>query len=198
MLNAPLLLASASPRRADLLRAAGIPFDVDPADVDERVQPGEDAQSYIVRIARAKAATVAARAPTRMVLAADTIVLLDGVIFGKPDDEHDARRMLQALSGRRHEVLTAVSMVPGGRGVDRADEMTTRVARTTVEFAQLSAAEIAWYVGSQEPMGKAGGYAIQGLASRFIVRIEGSYPNVVGLPVALVVEMCREVGILVS
>jgi septum formation protein len=200
MLNPSLLLASASPRRADLLRAAGIPFDVDPADVDERLQPGEDALSYVVRVARAKAEEVARRVSGRGVLAADTIVVLDGVVFGKPVDENEASRMLRALSGRLHEVLTAVCVlgpVPPASTVEPAEVMT-RIARTTVEFAVLSASDVAWYVASGEPMGKAGAYAIQGLASRFVLRIEGSYSNVVGLPIPLVVEMCREAGILVS
>jgi septum formation protein len=190
----PLVLASASPRRADLLRAAGIAFEVRAADVDERAEPGEEATAYVERVARAKGATVAGSCPDRLVLAADTIVVLDGAIFGKPAGDEDSRRMLSALSGRTHEVLTSVCLMCPGDGRDRRHGL----GRTRVEFARLSPAEIAWYVQSGEPTGKAGAYAIQGLASRFIVGIEGSYSNVVGLPIALVVRMCSEAGILVS
>lgn len=192
----PLILASASPRRADLLRAAGIPFDVRAADIDERVQPGEPATTYVERVSRAKAQAVLDASAGRVVLAADTIVVVDGAIFGKPVNDDDSARMLSALSGRAHEVLTSVCLAcpePGG-----GHREAQGLCRTRVEFAPLSAAQIAWYVASGEPAGKAGAYAIQGLASRFVVRIEGSYSNVVGLPVALVVEMCSEAGILVS
>lgn len=194
-LQRPLVLASASPRRADLLRAAGIAFDVRAADVDERVQPGEAATTYVERVARAKAEAVVETSAGRVVLAADTIVVVDGAIFGKPTGDEDSVRMLSALSGRAHEVLTSVCLrYPDGGGHAELGGL----CRTRVEFAPLSAAQIAWYVASGEPAGKAGAYAIQGLASRFVVRIEGSYSNVVGLPIALVVEMCGEAGILVS
>jgi septum formation protein len=183
-----IILASASPRRAELLRAAGIEFDVMPADVDESVRAGEAADAYVRRLAEAKALAVVDRAADRPVLGADTAVVVDGQILGKPVDAEDARRMLRLLSGRSHQVLTAVSLAavfPGGPGwvVD------TDVERTTVEFATLSGAEIEWYVDSGEPMDKAGAYAVQGLASRFVTRLDGSYSNVVGLPVSLVYTM---------
>jgi septum formation protein len=196
-LRDPIILASASPRRADLLTAAGFRFTISAADVDERTLDGESAVTYAERVAREKAAVVAAQAPGRAVLAADTVVVVDGEIFGKPAGEDDARRMLRALAGRRHDVLTAVCLVrPAASGVPA--QLSVRIASTTVEFAPMSDDEIDWYVASGEPTGKAGAYAIQGLASRFVTRIDGSYSNVVGLPVALVVEMCREAGILVS
>ena len=199
----PLVLASASPRRAELLRAAGIAFDVDVADVDETPLPDEQPDAHVRRLAETKARRVAARHPGRAVLAADTVVVVDGVILGKPAGPADARRMLALLSGRTHLVLTGVCVVGdgGGPAFDSAQAMKsvyTEVASTAVEFGRFSLADIDWYVASGEPMDKAGAYAIQGLASRFVTRIEGSYSNVVGLPVALVAGMCTRAGILLS
>lgn len=185
-----LILASASPRRAELLKAAGFQFDVIVADVDESVHPGETPDEHVRRLAEAKARPVVPRAGERAVLAADTVVVVDGVILGKPVDDNDARRMLRMLSGRAHEVMTGVCLAHGA--------CVTRVVVTTVEFAVLCDEEIDWYVASGEPADKAGAYAIQGLASRFVTRIDGSYSNVVGLPVALVYELCRDAGLLVS
>jgi septum formation protein len=182
-LRGRLVLASASPRRAELLRAAGIDFEVQPADVDETIATGESPNEYVSRLAEAKARLVYERDVRRTVLAADTAVMVDVRILGKPQDETDASRMLRMLSGRTHEVLTAVSVFHPGQIVD------TRVDTTTVEFAALSDADIEWYVASGEPMDKAGAYAVQGLASRFVTRIDGSYSNVVGLPIALVYQM---------
>ena len=178
-----IILASASPRRAELLRAAGIDFDVQPANVDETIVPGEAPNDYVSRLAEGKARLVYERDVRRTVLAADTVVVVDTHILGKPLDDADAARMLRMLSGRTHKVLTAVSVFHPGQIVD------TRVDATTVEFAPLSDTDIDWYVSSGEPMDKAGAYAVQGLASRFVTRIEGSYSNVVGLPVALVYQM---------
>jgi septum formation protein len=178
-----VILASASPRRAELLRAAGIAFDVRPADIDEAILPGEAPSDYVSRLAEAKARVVHERDSDRTVLAADTAVVVDGHILGKPLDEADAKRMLRLIRGRAHEVLTAVSLFHPAQIVD------TRVEVTTVEFAGLSESDIAWYVSSGEPIDKAGAYAAQGLASRFVTRIEGSYSNVVGLPIALVYQM---------
>ncbi|MGE0446421.1 MAG: nucleoside triphosphate pyrophosphatase [Vicinamibacterales bacterium] len=175
-----LILASASPRRAELLRAAGLSFDVVVADVDESIHPGESPETYVRRVAGAKARAVTQRMPGRRVLAADTTVVVDGEILAKPADANDAGRMLRRLSGRTHQVLTAVCL--DGR---------CEVESTDVEFVELTEDEIAWYVASGEPMDKAGAYAIQGLASRFISRIRGSYSNVVGLPVARVYAMLR-------
>ncbi len=149
-----LILASSSPRRADLLRAAGFQFDVAPADVDERVHPGEGPDQYVARLAQAKAD--ACGAADAVVLGADTTVVLRGAILGKPADEADARRMLERLSGQRHQVLTGLCLRQGSRRL-------VHVEPSQVRFSDMSAAEIDWYVGSGEPMGKAGAYAVQGL-----------------------------------
>lgn len=183
-----IVLASASPRRAELLRAAGVEFHVRPADVDETRLPDEPARDYVARVAGLKAAVAAARHPEDVVLAADTAVVVDDDVFGKPADATEAARMLRRLSGRPHSVLTGVSVVWGPRSASFVDD-------TTVWFAPITEVEIAWYVASGEPMDKAGAYAIQGLASRFVVRIEGAYTNVVGLPVARVCATLRALGV---
>jgi septum formation protein len=181
-----LILASASPRREELLRLAGFTFEVVPADVDERVLPGEAPAEYVRRLAAAKSAAVtgqmAAAAGDVTVLGADTAVVVDGLILGKPRDNGDAASMLRRLAGRSHEVMTGVSIRDGRVEVGA-------VVVTSVTFSPLSENEIAAYVASGEGGDKAGAYAIQGLASRFIPSIEGSYSNVVGLPVALVAEL---------
>jgi septum formation protein len=192
-----LILASASPRRAELLRAAGIPFEAEAADVDESVLAGEAAEVYVRRLAEAKARAVAARHPGRVVLGADTVVVVDAELLGKPTDAADARRMLRLLSGRTHRVLTGVCVVGKGVGSPEGGPYTD-AAVTTVEFAVLEPAQIDWYVASGEPMDKAGAYAIQGRGSRFVTRIAGSYSNVVGLPVELVSRMCTRAGLLLS
>lgn len=173
-----LVLASRSPRRAELLSSSGIEFQIRVADVDESVIAGEAPLEYVTRLAREKAAAVPA-SPEEIILGADTTVVVDGQILGKPEDAADAVRMLRALSGREHEVITGVC-------VRRGNDVRVGAATTTVWFSVMSEAEIAWYVASGEPMDKAGAYGIQGLASRFIPRIDGSYANVVGLPVHLV------------
>lgn len=174
-----LILASASPRRSELLAAARIPFEVQPVDVDESPFAGEDPADYVVRVARDKAIAFGPPPAGVIVLTADTTVVVDGEILGKPADEADAVRMLRLLSGRWHDVLTGICL--RGRGREAAAFDLTRVHVLT-----LADAEIEWYVGTGEPFGKAGAYAIQGLASRFIDRVEGSYSNVVGLPVSRV------------
>jgi nucleoside triphosphate pyrophosphatase len=181
----PIVLASASPRRAELLQAAGIEFDVLPAHIDETAREGEAADAYVRRIADAKARAVAARVTDRIILAADTTVVVDGMMLAKPIDDDDAKRMLRLLSGRSHEVLTAVSVGRAGGPV------LTEIESTTVEFAAMTEFEIDWYVETGEPRDKAGAYAIQGYASRFVTRIDGSYSNVVGLPIALVYEILK-------
>jgi septum formation protein len=194
-----LVLASASPRRADLLRAAGFTFTVQAADVDETQLPGESPEAYVRRLALAKAGAVARRGEWKPVLGADTTVVIDGETLGKPEDAADARRMLCRLSGRSHQVLTGVALVdPSRQSGGAGPSSLTDVVTTVVTFATLEPAELDWYVQSGEPMGKAGAYAIQGLGSRFVTRVEGSYPNVVGLPIAEVRAMCRSLGILVS
>jgi septum formation protein len=178
-----LVLASQSPRRSEILRQAGIPFIVRAAPVDETARAGETAERYVARLAEAKARAAPAGAG-ETVLGADTTVAIDHHVLGKPEDEADARRMLALLSGRRHEVLTGVCL-------RRGESFAIAVESTAVWFAPLTAREIADYAASGEPMDKAGAYAIQGLASKFIERIEGCYYNVVGLPVALVYRMLR-------
>jgi septum formation protein len=180
-----LILASSSARRAELLRAAGIVFEIVPAEIDEQPLAGEAPPEYVERLAREKAQAVALHHADAAILAADTTVVIDGLILGKPLDDDDARVMLSKLSGRTHDVLTGVALGRGGQLISAVD--TTRVS-----FAPMSDVEIDWYVASGEPRGKAGAYAIQGLASRFVDRIEGSYSNVVGLPVALVWKMLRD------
>jgi septum formation protein len=189
-----LILASASPRRAELLTAAGIPFALMPADVDETVDVEETPDGYVRRIAQTKAEVIAARVPGDRVLAADTVVLVDNHILGKPTDPTDARRMLRLLSGRDHVVMTGVCLIDPAAESGRVQMSTTR---TTVAFAPLTDAEIDWYIASGEPMDKAGAYAIQGLGSRFVTRVDGSYSNVVGLPVSVVYDLCKRAGMLV-
>ena len=179
-----LVLASQSPRRSEILRQAGIPFTVRAAAVDESVLPGESPAGYVQRLAGAKAFAIAA-ADRETVLGADTTVVIDGEILAKPEDAADARRMLARLSGRRHAVLTGVCLRLGSSA-------TRDCVSTGVVFATLSEAEIDEYVASGEPMDKAGAYAIQGLASKFVERIDGDYFNVMGLPVALVYRRLRE------
>ena len=182
-----VILASASPRRADLLTAAGVSFEVRAVDVDERPRDGEAAADYVARVAADKA-TACLATSDEAVLAADTVVVVDGVILGKPADDGDAARMLRLLSGRGHDVLTGVAVRRGGA-------VTVGVDTTAVVFAPLSDADIAWYVASGEPRDKAGAYAVQGLAARFVERIDGSYSNVVGLPIALVSRMLAGSGV---
>lgn len=179
------MLASASPRRAELLAAAGVTFAVDTADIDETPRPDEAPDAYVRRLALEKARAVAARHPGQRVLGADTTVVVDGAILGKPVDAADARDMLRRLSGRAHQVLTGVALVGGA--TDQVD-----LAVTDVWFAPMSEADIDAYVASGEPMDKAGAYGIQGRASCFVTRIDGSYSNVVGLPVALVHGWLRD------
>jgi septum formation protein len=176
-----IVLASRSPRRAELLRAAGYDFVVRTADIDETPHLNETPRAYVLRLAIEKACAVHAT-EDEMVLGADTSVVLGSEIMGKPVDAADATRMLRALSGKQHEVLTGVC-------VKRGPHMAAEAASTKVWVALMSEDEIAWYVESGEPMDKAGAYAIQGLASRFVDRIDGSYSNVVGLPVTLVRQL---------
>lgn len=182
-----LILASKSPRRAELLHAAGIPFRVRTSDIDESVLTGEAPRDYVLRMAKEKAAAVTA-GPNEIVLAADTTVVSRGEIFGKPLDRADAIRMLQALANAEHEVLTGICLARDGRA------LALDCATTTVRFTSMTDDEIARYADSGEPLDKAGAYAIQGIASRWIDRIDGSYSNVVGLPVELVWRHLRKCG----
>jgi len=181
-----IVLASASPRRQELLRAAGIGFSVQPADIDETPVPGESARECAERLAREKAVAIARLRPSEIVLGADTVVVVEGMILGKPVDAEDAGRMLEMLAGKAHAVITGVCLAGPQEKIRVASETTL------VTMSQISAEEIQAYVATGEPMDKAGAYAIQGMASRWIPRIEGDYSNVVGLPVALVYRMLRE------
>ena len=171
------------------MSAAGFTFDVVPAEIDERPLAGEAPETYVERLADWKACAIACRIPGSVVIGADTVVVVSGEMLGKPDSAADATRMLKLLSGTSHDVLTGVSIHGKGR---RAGA----VEATRVRFLPLNDSEIAWYVSTGEPFDKAGGYAVQGFASRFIERIEGSYSNVVGLPVARVYRLLVEAGII--
>jgi septum formation protein len=181
-----VILASRSPRRSELLAAAGIEFTVRAADIDETPLDGEAPCDYVLRVAEEKARAVQVN-DDEIVLAADTTVVLGSEIMGKPKDAADATRMLRALAGQRHEVITAIC-------IKRGNYVKTDIASTAVWFAPLSDAEIADYVASGEPMDKAGAYAIQGFASKFIDRIEGSYSNVVGLDIALTYRSLKAIS----
>ena len=183
-----LVLASASPRRQELLRNAGITFEVQPADIPEDPLPGEAAKACAERLAREKALAVARQRPHDVVLGADTVVVVAGQLLGKPSDAADAPRMLRMLSGREHQVITGVCLVVSG-------QPSVASETTLVTVSEITDKEIADYVASGEPMDKAGAYAIQGIASRWIPRIEGDYNNVVGLPVALAWRMMRQAGV---
>jgi len=194
-----LVLASASPRRQELLRNAGIPFVLQPTDIPEVPWPGEAPRAFAERMAREKALTVFRQRPDDFVLGADTIVIVDAEILGKPRDAADAARMLRLLSGRRHQVTTGVCLVaPHLRTENRQLETgfeDVRSETTIVTVEVLSDDDIRSYISTGEPMDKAGAYAIQGRASRWISHIEGDYFNVVGLPVSLVYKMLRERGV---
>jgi septum formation protein len=181
-----LVLASASPRRSELLRSAGLAFDVVPADIDETVHPGETPSAYVTRLSQEKAVAVVARLDgDALVLAADTTVDVDGRILEKPVDDDDARRMLRLLSGRTHQVHTGVTVSwCSPAGVSGAVTEVTEVAETAVTFAELSEAAIDWYLSTGEHVGKAGAYGIQGAAGAFVERLDGSVTNVIGLPLA--------------
>jgi septum formation protein len=182
-----LVLASASPRRRALLAAAGLDVEVDPVAVDERPLAGEPPAVYVERVARLKAAAGAARHPQRVVVGADTAVVIDGDVLGKPCDATDAGRMLRRLSGRDHDVMTGVAVARAGR-------LESFVERTRVTMAPWSAVDIEGYVATGEPFDKAGAYAIQGGASRFITGCDGSYSNVVGLPMERLLEVLGSPG----
>jgi septum formation protein len=194
-----LVLASASPRRQELLRNAGVRFTVQPGDINERPLPGESPRDCAERLAREKAMAVSQNRPEDCVLGADTIVVIDNAILGKPRDANDAARMLRLLSGRTHAVITGVCVVgPVDSDAGQPDKREVRTASETtlVTMCEITDDEIRDYVATGEPMDKAGAYAIQGIASRWIPRIEGDYSSVVGLPVAFVYRMLKEQGVI--
>jgi septum formation protein len=177
-----LLLASSSPRRSEILRLVGWPFQTVAVEVDESIRNGEAADEYVERLALAKAQDAATRHAHELILAADTTVVVDKQILAKPGDANEARQMLRVLQGRWHQVLTGVALV-----IDESSQVAHEV--TEVRFAPMSEAEIAWYAATGEPMDKAGAYAIQGQGARFIKEIKGDYFNVMGLPVRLLYEL---------
>ncbi|PYS23958.1 MAG: septum formation inhibitor Maf [Acidobacteria bacterium] len=184
MLELPkIILASASPRRAEILRTVGWPFETLPVNIDESRRDNEDAAGYVQRLAREKAEAAAPKARNQLIVAADTTVVIDDHILEKPLDENDARRMLRLLNNRWHQVLTGIAII------DAQSRTMIAYEQTEVKFAAMSDEQIDWYVASDEPMGKAGAYAIQGLGARFIEGIRGDYFNVVGLPVRLLYEL---------
>jgi len=181
-----LILASESPRRKELLELAGLEFAIRPSRVDEALKPGESPGDYVLRLASDKARWCARRHPDAWVLAADTVVVLEDEIMGKPEDRSQARDMLQRLSGRTHEVLTGYCLMNRNLREQKRDYVITRV-----EFRKLEGKDIEAYLDSGEPVGKAGGYAIQGLGAALVKRVNGSYTNVVGLPLAEIIELFR-------
>jgi septum formation protein len=186
--DARLYLASASPRRRELLSQIGVRFSVAPASIAEVPFPAESAEHFVMRMAREKAVAIQAAHPDALILGADTDVILDGEILGKPDDEAHASDMLQRLAGRAHQVLSGVALAsPAG--------CTWRLSESRVHFRPLSHAEIHAYWQTGEPAGKAGGYAIQGLAAAFIQRLEGSYSGVMGLPLYETAQLLHTAGI---
>ncbi|MFL6193286.1 MAG: Maf family protein [Thermoanaerobaculia bacterium] len=182
-----LILASASPRRRELLGGLGVRFTVRAADLDEAPAPGEAPEETVLRLAREKAA---ARAHAgELVLAADTVVVIDGELLGKPRDPADARRMLARIAGREHTVLTGVALEEPGR-----ERRAAALATSRVRMATLSEEEVAWYVGTGEPLDKAGSYAVQGIGALFVEEVFGNYTNVVGLPLPLTYRLFRGLG----
>lgn len=189
--NNSIVLASASPRRSELLESAGIIFTAVPGDIDETPFPGEEPVAHVLRLAEGKAREVSSLGVGRFFIGADTIVLCDNEIMGKPSDDADAARMLRALSGRVHQVITGFTVLDHHTG-----RTVSRAVSTDVAFKPLDEEEISAYVASGCPLDKAGAYAIQGGAAYMVARIDGSYTNVVGLPLCEVVEVLREMGAL--
>jgi septum formation protein len=182
------ILASASPRRAELLKLVGLDFATQPGDIDEQPDPGETPREHVLRLAEAKALAIARREPDAWVLGADTIVIVAGRILGKPGSEDEAREMLDLLSGRSHEVFTGFAIVRQDRNIALRE-----VVESAVLFREISADELAWYTQSPEPYDKAGAYAVQGMSSLFIREIHGSYTNVMGLPLCEVCDALKRV-----
>ncbi|MBS1794761.1 MAG: septum formation protein Maf [Acidobacteria bacterium] len=190
-----LILASGSPRRAEILTSVGWEFTKDSADLDETERPGEKPEDYVRRLAQEKAAAVAEKYDAALVLGADTTVVIDERIIGKPVDLADAKRMLEMLSGRWHEVLTGVALInKNPKSEIRNPKSIVGLQRTRVKFAPLTAAEIDFLAENGDPLDKAGAYAVQAQAALFIEGIEGDYWNVVGLPISLVYEMVKEIS----
>jgi septum formation protein len=190
-----LILASASPRRRELLSACAIPFQIIPAAIDEQPFPNESAETYVQRLALAKAAAVAQNHPEAVILGADTIVTIDGVLLGKPQAIDQARQMLHRLSGRQHAVVTGVAVVAGKLAQSAGAQFAQLVVASRVLMRHFTPATIEWYLATGEPVDKAGAYAIQGLGAALVERVEGSYTNVVGLPLTETLAQLRRFGI---
>lgn len=188
-LTHPFILASASPRREELLRSLGLTFKILPGHIDETYLEGESPRAHVQRLSRRKAAVIAAQHPRALVLGADTIVVIDGQILGKPKNKKQAREMLQQLSDRRHTVFTGFTLACVSTGTSR-----TKVVRSGVQFKEISPEEMDWYVNCEEPYDKAGGYAVQGKGAYFIKSIRGSYTNVIGLPLCEVLEELKHLN----
>jgi septum formation protein len=184
-----LILASASPRRQRLLRRVGVPFTIEPADIDERATPGEAPRDYVRRMAYEKAQRVSRQRPTAFVLGADTIVVIDDDMLGKPRDLAEAERMLRGLSGRTHTVMTGLALLHHDQGVVQQDSVST-----SVRFRSLSDHDIETYVATAKPLDKAGAYAIQDSARAFVEAFDGCYTNVVGLPLQRTAALMRAAG----
>lgn len=185
----PFILASASPRRQELLRSVGLKFKTIPAHINEIYLDGESPQQHVKRLASDKAMVIAKKYPKAMVLGADTIVVIDGLILGKPKNKTQARKMLQKLSGREHKVFTGFTIAHVDANIHR-----TKIIQSAVQFKKISPKEMDWYVACDEPYDKAGGYAVQGKGAYFIQSIRGSYTNVIGLPLCEVLEELKYFG----
>jgi nucleoside triphosphate pyrophosphatase len=190
-----LILASASPRRRDLLAACSIPFEIIPSMIDEHPLPAESAAAYVQRLAMAKAESVAQARPDAIVLGADTTVTINGLILAKPESADEARQMLQRLCGREHEILTGVAVVGGEIAGYVGDRSAQTMVASRVLMRHFTAATIEWYIATGEPMDKAGAYAVQGLGGALVEWIEGSYTNAVGLPIEETLALLRRFGI---
>jgi septum formation protein len=185
----PFILASASPRRQELLRQVGLKFKIMPAHVNEEHLPQESPRQHVHRLAGNKAMAIAGKYPDAWVLGADTIVVIDDRILGKPKGKAQAKEMLQTLSGREHKVFTGFTIAHVAAKISK-----TKVIRSAVRFKNISAEELTWYIGCAEPYDKAGGYAVQGKGAFFIKSIRGSYTNVIGLPLSEVLEELKNLG----
>jgi septum formation protein len=190
-----LILASASPRRRELLAACGIPFRIIPSMIDEHPLLHETAAAYVQRLALAKAEAVAQHHTNAVVLGADTIVTIDGLLLGKPQSLDDARQMLNRLSGREHKVLTGMAVVVGTGAERLGRQYGRKIVASRVLMRHFTATTIEWYIASGEPLDKAGAYAVQGLGGALVERVEGSYTNVVGLPLTETLALLRQFGI---
>ncbi|HEX9405666.1 MAG TPA: Maf family protein [Thermoanaerobaculia bacterium] len=186
----PIILASSSPRRRELLASIGLEFDVAPSHIPEERREGEAPEEYVARLSREKARAIAQKYPERWIIAADTTVALDDIVLEKPVDADDAKRMLATIAGKTHIVYTGVTLTR-----ENPHSIDTHVATSEVRMLPLTAHDIDWYVATGEPLDKAGAYAAQGAGGMFIESIHGSYTNVVGLPLALLFQMLRKAGI---